>query len=254
MKCFYYYFFNPVPDSVEDNNSNLALRIDIKNTPLELAVITFDDASPKAIRFEIKGLKNEKIPTDILEKIESLKEHYLSVMQLTFDPSIRYFHRPIWNFVDDNSGPSLNCSLRFEGAPDYSNQQQVFLATYNKRSLLQLLANGNDNAIPLPFRYLSLYKILEHKFKKKGKWKKEQFKEFLNSFAEKWMQLDFQKSIQKHIHCLRDRCAHAKTNSDQIGISTLSRESSVEVEKAISVLVDMGKVIVGSECDGIKIR
>ena len=66
------------------------------------------------------------------------------------------------------------------------------------------MADGVDKHLPLPYRILSLYKIIELKFKSNGRWKEGALKNFLQPNAENFKKKDFTKNSKNTIRSIRD--------------------------------------------------
>lgn len=92
--------------------------------------------------------------------------------------------------------------------------------------------------MPLQYRYLSLYKLLELEFKKKKKWTK-QIEELTDRFEEEFRTLGQKKNLINYIHSLRDRCAHVKTTKGFIAVTQLSNKDMLEIDRFLPLMTKM---------------
>jgi hypothetical protein len=112
------------------------------------------------------------------ETVGKLVDHTLAVLKLTHNPGIdlvRWDENTISLGAHDVEGkPDLNIQIseilggQTEVATD--NIRNVLVATMGHRPLIKLLADAQTHMLPLQYRYLSLYKILELEFRVTGRW------------------------------------------------------------------------------------
>ena len=118
-----------------------------------------------------------------------------------------------------------------------------------------MLIDGLDGHIPLQYRYLSLFKIIELNFKIGKKWKSEQLKDTLKPFEAIFNQEGFAKTLYNLIHELRDKCAHIKTGKDIFGVTHLNQKEVAQVEKALPIMVNICISVLNVKSEGkIKIE
>ncbi len=86
------------------------------------------------------------------------------------------------------------------------------------RPLIKLLADAQMPSLPLQYRYLSLYKILELEFRMAGRWVGLQ--KLLVLYDDDYKALNIStRSLPNLIHEMRDKCAHIKVDgNDDLGI------------------------------------
>ena len=227
------------------------MPIQYKSKSYNFALFT-EKGLPRYIRFEIPNLSKDEIPEDLLPVIQAAKEHFLSVMRLTYRPDAVFFSPPIWSFVDENKPYSVGVGIteRISAAPfNIEVAKNIFTGSFDQREELRLLVDGSDSRLPLQYRYLSLYKILELKFKKKDKWIKNE----LNAALETYKDVFKKKKIplSSHIHALRDRCAHIKTGKKEMfGVTHLNHKAAVEVEAILPILGDLCVSIINDRANG----
>jgi len=100
---------------------------------------------------------------------------------------------------------------------------------------MKLLSDAQDERLPLQYRYLSIYKLLEMEYKREGRWKQE-FERAANKSEAEFKNLGIKMKPVNYIHYLRDRCAHIKTNREAYGVTQLSRKDMVEISKFLPTL------------------
>jgi len=106
-----------------------------------------------------------------------IKMQLIAVLRITYDIDIREYRRG-FSFVsigskDVNGKPDLNVRIEEHGTSSISNADNIkntFLATINIKPLIILIGDVQDGALPLQYRYLSLYKAFELEFRTAGKW------------------------------------------------------------------------------------
>jgi hypothetical protein len=192
------------------------------------------------IRIEIPRVPDETILESDLDIIQIIKEHILSVLGLTYDHSVSLFPRTIWNLKEEGEKPGLHVRINEMLNPNFDphveNVRNVFVATFPIRVQIRLLSDSQDKRLPLQYRYLSLYKLLEIEFnKKKGSWISE-FDDFVDSFKEEFKSLGIRMKPANYIHCLRVRCAHMTTGKDAVGITQLSNKNMVEINTFLPLM------------------
>jgi hypothetical protein len=245
-KCFFYYLIEPVRNRVADDGQHILFEC-IDGHPIKIAFLTYEDNQPMALRFEFNVVEEGKIPDSTLDIMHTAKEHFLSTFQLVCGESIHYFDATMCQYLKLNSKPDLNLQIQIQ-KQSYSTNKELLRNCFTKgmkhHHLLQLLAHGTNIYVPLPLRYLSLFNLFEHKFKTKGKWNKNKVIEFLEPYKQKWEAKKINKSPYALIHDIRDRCTHAKTNSDRLGIISLKRKDTVDIVNILPDMSEMGQKII----------
>ena len=122
-----------------------------------------------------------------------LKEHMLSVLQINFDPQVRY-HHSIHNYIEEGKEPNLDVNMQIvQGPPTekfITGIHNFFSISVPVRNEIKLLADANNPAIPLQYRYLSVYKLLEHWFKRNDHWTQD-FNKFLDGYESDYKRRKF---------------------------------------------------------------
>jgi hypothetical protein len=210
----------------------------------KLTVIGRSSAA-EMIRSEMVGSNGEYSKEQGL--IESqLIEHMLSVLRLTTDQQIEYLWFGQERILLSNDGDA-------EGTPhlitrvaslstanhqtDLNNTRLLFERTAEHRELFKLLSDSTQPTLPLQYRYLSVYKILEIEFKVGKKW--PGLPDVLAPYEPEFRSLNISnRSLENYIHEVRDVCAHIRldNSSDVLGVTGLNNQELSRVEVLFALL------------------
>jgi len=242
--CYYYLIVEPLLQEYNDDTSvEPAMSVLIKAETKEYRVSFYTSNNQLyMIRIEIPDVPDEVIPEIDLEPIQTIREHIVSVLRLTYDHEVSLFPRPLWNFIKEGQEPNLHIKIDKITNPNFTphvaNIRNVFVTTFPTRVQIKLLSDAQDARLPLQYRYLSLYKILEMEFKKRGKWTRE-YVEFVSGFEERFKNLGICMKPTNYIIYLRDRCAHIKTGKGMLGITQLSNKDMIEVNRFLPLMTEI---------------
>ncbi|OAF05812.1 hypothetical protein AYJ54_02670 [Bradyrhizobium centrolobii] len=103
--------------------------------------------------------------------------------------------------------------------------------------MFKLLSDSQQPTLPLPYRYLSVYKVLEKEFKVGKKW--PGLPGLLSPYEAEYRNLRISgRSLENYIHEVRDLCAHIKldTSPATLGITGLNNEELGKVEQLFALL------------------
>ncbi len=257
MQCSHYWVLNPLPKRITDNEGRIPAlehRISYKNKEYKIAILSDDHGRPELIRLVIPELPEKEIPEDLLPFMQLVREHMVTVLRLSYDPRVSLFDIHFWTFQPDGSSPRADVQIEWHYKPVFEPKavRDFFAASINHREELRLLSNGGNEDIPVQYRFLSLYKLIEMKFRHKGEWKQDELRKFVSRF-----ETDFQfKGINgdpvKAIHECRDKCAHIRTgkNREVLGVSELSHKQALFVMKILPIMTKMGAEILSEETSG----
>lgn len=255
--CFYYWLIEPLKSYYKDDGSlNPAFEIPAKTRFGECKLSLFVDSEghPNLVRLIIPGVAKEKLERDHTELLQEIKEHLLSILRLMYNPKTQVAPFAIWAFSEDGKPHSFGVSIQqiLGQLPAFPATaiRNVFIGTWSKRTEIKLLTDALDDRIPLQYRYLSLYKILENQFKKRGKWQENKLNVFLIQFSAKFDELSITIPPNKYIHTLRDKCAHIKTGKDISGVTQLSSRQTAEVERFLPLLKNICISLLNSVSNG----
>ncbi|MGA3107901.1 MAG: hypothetical protein ABSD99_00370 [Candidatus Bathyarchaeia archaeon] len=241
--CFIYYPLEPILEQYEDDeNKTPAARITVKTREKDYEVALFADEANSRIlffRITVPNCAEEKIPEEDLSIVQSLKEHMLSVLRITYDNRATLWEINWWTFIEEGKPRRTGIAVKefIGGKPDFDNVRNVFVATHSIRNKLRLLTDARDPHIPLQYQYLSLYKLLESEFKSEGDFGTE-LNKFLDRFQEEFRNLRFSpRLLRNYIHELRDRCAHVVVGKGQAGVTQLSNKDALEVTNFLPLMI-----------------
>src|SRR6266404_7059877 len=210
MQCSYYWMLNPLPKRITDNESrtpSLEHRIKYKGKEYKIAILSDDHGRPECIRLVIPDLPEKEIPEDLLPFMQLVREHMVTVLRLSYDPRVSLFDIHFWTFQGDGSSPRADVEMESHYKPvfDPAAVRACFAASINHREELRLLSNGANYDIPVQYRFLSLYKLIEKKFRHNGKWKQDELRKFVSKFEPDFRLKGINGNPLKAIHECRDK-------------------------------------------------
>ncbi|HHT26907.1 MAG TPA: hypothetical protein GXZ82_06640 [Firmicutes bacterium] len=242
-----YYFIEPLEDSYVDTGEPPLVAFTVEGTirQYEVAIIGDEIGVPQMSRIALSSLPTEEIPKGALATIQLLKEHALSVLSLVDDASTTLYPVPFWIFVPDGAPPCLKLQMqafkthkKFDG----SSFMNMFNSGFEVRTLLRLLAESRSPTIPLHYRYFSLYRILELRYKVQGDWTAD-WKPALAKLESRFRELSISpRSLGNYIEICRNRCAHGRfrnARTDVPGITTLNNEALSEIQRFMPLMTEL---------------
>jgi hypothetical protein len=178
-----------------------------------------------------------------LDIVQRVKETIVAVLRLTYDPQAE-IHPPVFAADEEDEKP-YNVALKMQQVLNenfklnYENIRASFLNAWPMKYDIILFSYGTHPALPLEFRVLSLYKLLELNFKAKGKWGPE-YTNLLAQFEQEYTALNVSDlKFRNYVENLRDRCAHIKSKREDVamGITMLNNKDAIEVDKVIPLMI-----------------
>jgi len=137
--------------------------IEFKGEKFTLAIFS-DELGPQYARLTIPNLPSEEIPEKVGPLLQNVREHFVSTLRLTYHPEASLFPNPMWTF---SSEPATH-TMAFEFTAQYEvpafdaeRARNIFVGTFQMREDIRLFIDGADANIPLQYRYLSIYKLVE---------------------------------------------------------------------------------------------
>ena len=120
------------------------------------------------------------------------------------------------------------------------------------REDIRLLIDAGNRYIPLQYRYLSLYKLIEIEFKHRGDWRKAELDRFLDPFASGFCKIGISKKPRAYLAELRGRCAHIKTGgkNERLGVTHLNHQEAAKVERILPILGEIAVAILNARGKG----
>ncbi|MCK1293999.1 hypothetical protein [Bradyrhizobium sp. 30] len=246
MTWYNYAPLAPLIEKYSDDGSRdlFSVECDLEDAGLYRVAAVGRLNAVELIRVESVGSDGDLTPAKG-RLVSQLIDHMITVLRLTTDQQVErlWFGQEtisLGSHGDSEGKPNLGVSISLHSPPDFQidfdNVAAVYTKTLQERNLFKLLGDSNQPTLPLQYKYLSLYKILEHEFRVGKKWPG------LRAVLAPWV-LEFQslavsrQSLDNFIHDLRDRCAHIKTgNSGELGFTGLSTHDMEVVDKVTPIL------------------
>ena len=244
--ALYYWLFEPLRGGFRDNPTRkpaFSVSVTHQDRMHDVSLLLHDDGSLEALRLTIPGLKQEQIQEDLLPLLQLVKEHMLSCLRLGYREDIQLFPMTVWAFFEEGAPHSMDMQIETNLVENLNAEKtkNFFVAAFPFRHEVRLLVDGNDARIPVQYRYLSFYKLLEHEFKSKGHWKYNDLDAFLASYELRFRSLGCRGTIHQYLHEWRDRCAHIRTgrSKELFGVNSLNHKETTAVSKILPIFRDM---------------
>lgn len=202
-----------------------------------------EQGHPTFARCRITDLNSEALPEAALPILQSLGEHLLSVLRLTYRPDVSWADpSAAWSFIKNGDPAKVSLLMERFGNTSYDPEptRNLFIHSFEVRELMRLYVDGMDARLPLQYQYLSLYKLLEVRYRKHGQWKKKELSDLLKPFAKNFIDQGINGEPSTVLHEIRDKCAHIKTKfkggSEALGVTHLNLSAVARVERILPVL------------------
>lgn len=240
----YYTALRPLRDNYVDDGSLVLVFVPVHDNGLnvEVAVIgTRDDV--QMIRVSVSGVKEEPSATE-RKWFDDLIDSMLALLRIFHDPEIS-FAEPAFrysNILEDGLPPELNIGVK-RGALSCNldvNFATAFMHSDKElRDVLRLYADALHPYLPMQYRYLSAFKVIEHEFKlSRRKWRPE-LDVVLSHFQIEYEELQISKmSLKAFMIDLRDKCAHIKVgDADRLTIVGISSPDTLLVIRFLPLIL-----------------
>jgi hypothetical protein len=258
--CYFYWFCVPTKTSLFDSpKRKCAFEIDIEFPETgfySVALVCDNDERPEFVRVKIPNLPHEIFPEWADPDLNLIKNHMSAAIRSTYDLNFCYADYPdIYNFVHAGHGPDLALQLDYEDRKIFIPEKVkgVFVHTLPFREVLALYMDGGDARIPLQYRYLSLYKIIELNYSSSRKWDFDSLNPFLEPFSKEFLALGFAKNLFTTLIEIRDKCAHIRTGTgdrQKLGVTQLNHREAKLVRKLLPLLQSIAEAVLNSKLDG----
>lgn len=244
--CYLYSLLAPVGEHFEDTRASPPPLVDI---PIELkdgrqwgfAILGRPDKI-LAVRITIPEMEGPIIDPEDYKRYLKLRLFALDCIRINYDPTIEYFRQndavfSMHNFIEPEAGPNFQINIGQPLNPDYRVNAMglkfLMAAPPDMRAIIHLLAEGNDYRLPIQFRFLSFYKIIElHYTITTNKVFNEFIQPFLPSFQELYPEASTIGKLCTALGKLRARCAHIELKSGERGFS----HPEAELEEAAKAM------------------
>lgn len=250
-ECLYYWLVEPTQQTFHDESTSspaVDIPIETPNGPVQFAVFLDGVGRPAYGRLRFSCGDEDRIPLDRLPLVQAVKEHFLSVLRLEYSEDATLFPHPFYAFIRLGNQHSIGLDIqRFEPTPvlDTTAFRNLFAASFMHREEVRLLVDGADKRIPLQYRYLSLYRLLELYLRPDGKWDQAKLESVLQPYADRLRQAGFSRTPVNALHELRDSCAHIRTGQE-FGVTHLNLDQAARVEKFLPILLEVCVLLLNS--------
>lgn len=219
----------------------------------EVALYCDESNVPEFCRVKISSLNEEKVPDAYLPILQAIKEHTLTVLRVLYrETTALAMVSSVWTFIP--TGQPLSTGMVFqEFGEDILNVDAVknlFVNSFKIREVLRLFQDGVSPIVPLQYRFLSFFKLLENHFLHANRWDYAGLDAMLKPHEHCFTSMGFTKTARVTIFDLRDRCAHIKSNKGVLGVTHLNHAAAVNVEKVLPYLRSVCAQIINIRSEG----
>jgi hypothetical protein len=252
--CYMYSFVAPLDPELKDDGTVPPLGvvpvvITSRSTGvsrhLEAAILGIPN-TVKAFRFTIPDVNGETLDPDDYKRFLRYRNFMLDAIRICYEPTAEYFRHGdnvyvMYHFREPGESPALSLRIAEPINPDYrvnvEGLQRLFAAPDNLRPMVHLIADGGNFHLPIHFRFLSFYKIIEMHYKTitPNKTFCAFLKPLLPIFQAEYPDVTTCKQACSILKSLRDRCAHIVVGRGDLGFSHIAAEQD-EVFKAMPIV------------------
>lgn len=204
---------------------------------------------PWLARFSIGNLEKDTVPDDAITLVHIAREHLRTVLDC-LHPDVAALDTIHFNsFRDEDEDPTIDIEIKAQYQAtrfDPGLFQGLFKESMGARAELRLYQMATKTHMPSEYRYLSLFKILELTFARRGAWDYVALDKALAP-AEDNLALIFPGLASRAtIFRVRDMCAHAVLGKSKVrhGAMGLTFKQDRAVHQATDSLLSVGKHII----------
>lgn len=233
MKTRYAYaLLNPIDEEFIDNKTNpplVTIPVVFKNSHgWELAILGTSNTI-KAIRVAMPDASTEAFEGDDFERFQRLRDYALDCIRLAYDRHAEFFSHngevPTFsNWLDPANGPSFHIHITQPINPDYrvndGGLKMLLGAPPKMRPIVHLFGIAVDTHLPIQYRFLALYKIVELHYRITPNKRFQALTEpLVGEFQAVFPDVIDVRTLCKRVAVLRDRSAHIKMKSGELGFA-----------------------------------
>jgi hypothetical protein len=258
MNLLWYWLVEPHRGGFTDTADKIAFTQDVAfadGSHLDVSVYLDEHACPHFIRVRAFDTLDINDTARFQDHVSVMAEHMLSTLKLTWDEQTAYF--PMNFFCQEpEDGRAVSILLEDEGGKvfDFAAAQSLFVHTVEARQSLRLITDSLDPGIPVQYRFLSLYKFLEIRYRNdKDQWEWDALSTAIKPQLEQFASLKLDRDLRGELEHLRDRCAHIKSGKNrkrQLGVTALHPKALRELERFMPVMAEICREIFNVEMKG----
>jgi hypothetical protein len=184
-----------------------------------------------ATRISIPDVEDETIDPEDFRRVGRIQRYMLDCIRMIYDPNAEYLSYAdmpwiAWNFIDPNDGPDFALDIKHPLNPDYrlntEGLKHLLGAQPKMRLIIHLMADSGKTTLPIQFRFLSCYKIIEMHYrvtpnKRFGVVATPVIPEFHAVYPD----VSSVAHLCKRLSNLRNRCAHIRLDTGELGFSNM---------------------------------
>jgi hypothetical protein len=255
----YYWIVDPPRGGINDDGSRQPAIVQdivgVKGEKLQLVLHCDTSGEPHFFCVRVFDVDDVADINRVSELLTTVKEHLLSVLRLTWKTSASVVPLQIYMMEPEPStGANMKIDWPTESPFTPSHAKDMFVHAFPLRQSLRLLTDGMSEQIPIQYRFLSLYKILEIRFMQPDEqWDSQALMAAAANQLHAFATLGLPRSLERELKRLRDRCAHIQTGRHKrriLGVTALNHGALLEVERVLPVLRDICRDIVNRESVG----
>jgi hypothetical protein len=197
--CYIYTLLSPPPERFVDNKSIPPLltlpAIGPDAEQWQIAILG-DPNEIRAVRISIPDMDGPEISSEVLKRYQRIRMFVLDCIRINYDSTKEYFRNGndvlyFYNFLHPEVGPDVDLKIQ-QDVNEYfrvntEGLKALLASPLQMRTVVHLLADGSDFRLPIQFRFLSFYKIVELHFRITPN---KMFSAFIAPFLDRFRELD----------------------------------------------------------------
>lgn len=257
MDVHHYWLFAPSRGGfIDDPGSPPAFEHSVswQGKKYQWAVFTDSAGHPLAARLLIEGAPDERMTADAAPLATMLIQHTLAILRTAWGADVTLLPMTFSAQKQKEGAAGLNIEWPAPSPLDVNLARALFEHALPMREFFRLFTDGVNESIPLQFRFLSLYKIIELQFRDgDGHWDNGGLARALAFQQAEFSALALPRPFPQELHNMRDRCAHIRVGRGKkrrLGVTSLSHDAAIEVERLFPLLRAICANLLNEKADG----